>query len=143
MEHISLKEMIMGSKALDIGITPLHIEIALHYFRYQDSDAIAYIGHDSVAAEQVCHEFADAGLLEIADDNKHWKATDGLRQYVESICRVSLPNNAYMRPDMVSHLDAILNGRNRRIGDETIKTRNAKIANVMNEYVTDYPLAKS
>ena len=134
----------MGSKALDSGITPLHIEIALHYFKFksQNSDAIAYTGRDSDAVAQICLEFADAGLLEIADDNKHWKATDGMRQYVESICRVSLPENVCMRPDMISHLDAILNGRNRHVGEETIKTRNAKITNVMDEYVKDSPLAR-
>ena len=132
----------MGSKALDSGITPLHIEIALHYFKSQYSDVIAYTGRDSDAVAQICHEFADAGLLEIADDNKHWKATDGMRQYVESICRVPLPKDVCMRPDMISHLDAILNGRNRRVGEETIKTRNAKITNVMDEYVKDSPLAR-
>jgi len=132
----------MGSKALDSGITPLHIEIALHYFKSQNSDAIAFTGRDSDAVAQICHEFADAGLLEIADDNKHWKATDGMRQYVESICRVPLPKDVCMRPDMISHLDAILNGRNRRVGEETIKTRNAKITNVMDEYVKDSPLAR-
>lgn len=132
----------MGSKVLDSGITPLHIEIALHYFKSQNPDAIAYTGRDSDAVAQICHEFADAGLLEIADDNKHWKATDGMRQYIESICRVSLPKDVCMRPDMISHLDAILNGRNSRVGEETIKTRNARIANVMDEYVKDSPLAR-
>ena len=132
----------MGSKTLGSEITPLHIEIALHYFKSRDSGAIAYTGRDSDAVAQVCHEFADAGLLEIADDNKHWKATDVMRQYVDSLCGVSLPGNAGTRPDMISHLDAILNGRNRRIGEETIKTRNAKITNVMDEYVKDSPLAR-
>lgn len=132
----------MGSKTLDSGITPLHIEIALYYFKSQGSDAIAFSGRDSDAVSRICHEFADAGLLESADDDKHWRATERMRQYVESICRVSLPENVCMRPDMISHLDAILNGRNGRIGEETIKTRNAKITNVINEYVTDSPLAR-
>ena len=43
---------------------------------------------------------------------------------------------------MISHLDAILNGRNRHVGEETIKTRNAKITNVMDEYVKNSPLAR-
>ena len=107
----------MGSKALDSGITPLHIEIALHYFKSQNPDAIAYTGRDSDAVAQICHEFADAGLLEIADDNKHWKATDGMRQYVESICRVSLPENVCMPRDMISHLDAFLNGSGVIVGE--------------------------
>lgn len=50
--------------------------------------------------------------------------------------------NASMQPNMISHLDAILNGRNRRIGEDTIKTRNAKITSVMNEYVVDSPLTR-
>lgn len=134
----------MGSKTLESGITPLHIEIALHYFKFksQGSDAIAYSGRNSDAVTRICDEFANAGLLERTDDNKHWKATDRMRQYVESICRVSLPENVCMRPDMISHLDAILNGRNRRIGEDTVKTRNTKITNVMNEYVADSPLAR-
>ena len=132
----------MGSKALDSGITPLHIELALHYFKSQGSDAIEYTGCDSDVIVRICHEFAEAGLLEIADDNKHWKATDGMRQYVESICRVSLPKNVCTRPDMIPHLDAILNGRNKRIGDDTVKTRNTKITNVMNEYIAASPLAR-
>jgi len=59
-----------------------------------------------------------------------------------SICRVSLPKNVCTRPDMIPHLDAILNGRNKRIGDDTVKTRNIKITNVMNEYIAASPLAR-
>jgi len=43
---------------------------------------------------------------------------------------------------MIPHLDAILNGRNKRIGDDTVKTRNTKITNVMNEYIAASPLAR-
>jgi hypothetical protein len=43
---------------------------------------------NSGASELIHREFADAGLLEIAGDNKHWKATDRMRQYVEALCRV-------------------------------------------------------
>lgn len=134
----------MGSKALASGMTPLHIEIALHYFNFnaQDLDPVAYPVCGSDAAALICHELAAAGLLEMTDSRKHWKATDGMRQYVESICGVSLPKNAGVRPDMISHLDTILNGKNRRIGEDTVKTRNTKITNVMNEYVTASPLAR-
>ncbi|EKD99196.1 MAG: hypothetical protein ACD_23C00085G0002, partial [uncultured bacterium] len=142
MECSLPKEMIMGSKAIVSGITPLHIEIALHYFKSQGADASAYTGRDGDAVALICHEFAEAGLLEMTSDQKHWKATDTMRRYVESVCSVPLPKNARIQPDMVSHLDTILNGRNSRIGDDTIQTRNTKITNVMNEYVTAAPLAR-
>jgi len=132
----------MGSKTVVGGITPLHIEIALHYFKSQGADAGAYTGRDGDAVALVCHELAEAGLLEFTGGSEQWKATDAMRLYVESICSVSLPKKAYMQPDMVSRLDTILNGRNSRIGDDTIKTRNTKITNVINEYVTSAPLAR-
>lgn len=122
----------MGSKVLGGEITPLHIEIALHYLDLQDSGSVAYAVRDSAAADQVHHEFADAGLLEFADDGKHWRATDGMRLYIESLCRVPLPvKQAGMPPDMVSHLDSILNKGNGSPGEDTINT---KIAAVMDEY---------
>jgi hypothetical protein len=136
------KEIIMGSKTVVGGITPLHIEIALHYFKSQGADAGAYTGRDGDAVALICHELAEAGLLEFTGGSEQWKATDAMRLYVESICSVPLPKKACMQPDMVSHLDTILNGRNSRIGDDTIKTRNTKITNVMNEYVTSAPLAR-
>ena len=132
----------MGSKAVVSGITPLHVEIALHYFKSQGADTSAYTGREGDAVALICHEFAEAGLLEITGNRNHWKATDAMRLYVESICSVPLPKNARIQPDMVSHLDTILNGRNSRIGDDTIKTRNSKITHVMNEYVASAPLAR-
>ena len=132
----------MGSKTVVGGITPLHIEIALHYFKSLGADAGAYTGRDGDAVALICHELAEAGLLEFTGGSEQWKATDAMRLYVESICSVPLPKKACMQPDMVSHLDTILNGRNSRIGDDTIKTRNTKITNVMNEYVTSAPLAR-
>ncbi|MDP4027542.1 MAG: hypothetical protein Q8P42_01035 [Gallionella sp.] len=132
----------MGSKTVVGGITPLHIEIALHYFKSQGADAGAYTGRDGDAVALVCHELSEAGLLEVTGNRNHWKATDAMRRYVESICSVPLPKEACRQPDMVSRLDTILNGKNSRIGDDTIKTRNTKITNVMNEYVTSAPLAR-
>lgn len=51
------KEMIMGSKALDGGVTPLHVAIALRYFRSQDYDAIAYTGRASDARTKSIYIF--------------------------------------------------------------------------------------
>lgn len=130
----------MGSKVLSGGITPLHIGISLHYFNSQDSGAVAYKGLNSDAAVQVHHELADAGLLEFAGKDKRWKATDRMRQYVESLCRVPLPIKQEERPsDIISHLDTFLNNKNGTVGDNTINT---KIAAVMDEYVTIAPQAK-
>ena len=133
----------MTSDTPEGGMTPLHIEIALHYCKSQDSEVAAYIGRDSDATAQIHREFADAGLLEIAGDNKHWKATERMHLYVEALCRVPLPiNQPGMPPDRISQPEAIQKEKNKNIGDETINTRNQKIASVMDEYLATTPQAK-
>ena len=127
----------MGSKALDGKITPLHIEIALQYFKSKDSKAVAYTRRDGDTPAQIRNELADAGLLEIADDNKTWKATDGMRLYIESLCMVQLPK--LPGTNMSSHLESVLNKKSRRMGDDTVTIHDEKIAAVMNEYAAGAP----
>lgn len=129
----------MGSKALDGVITPLHIEIALQYFKSRNSKAVAYARRDSDIPTQIRHELADAGLLEMTDDNKQWKATDEMRQYIEALCRVPLPRLSEMHHDMISHLETVLNRKSRRMGDDTVNIHDEKIAAVMDEYMTVTP----
>lgn len=133
----------MGRNASGVGMTPLHIEIALHYSKPQDSAGVAYTGRDSDATAQIHREFAEAGLLEIAGDNKYWKATDRLRQYVEALCRVPLPNNIHgMQPDRISPLDALQEKGHKFTGEETINTHNSKIAAAMDEYLANTPQSR-
>ena len=64
----------MGRNAPGVAKTPLHIEIALHYSKSEDSADVAYAGRDSDATAQVHREFADAGLLDVARDSKRQDA---------------------------------------------------------------------
>lgn len=131
----------MESNALGGGMTPLHIEVALHYYKSRDTEVVAYTGRDIDATARFHREFLDAGLLEIAGDNKHWKATDKLRLYLEALCNVPLPaEQPVMSADENSPYAAILQEKN--IGDTTVKTRNAKIATVMDKYLAVTSRAK-
>ncbi len=133
----------MASDTTGDGMTPLHIEIALHYSKSRDSDAAAYTGRDSDAAAQIHREFADAGLLEIAGDNKRWKVTERMRLYVEALCAVPLPvKQQGIQREGIPQPDARPKNRNKNIGDETINTRNQKIAAVMDEYAATTPKTK-
>ena len=133
----------MGSKSPVVVMTPLHIEIALHYSRSKSSEVTAYVGRDSDATARIHRQFADAGLLEFAGDSKHWKATELMRRYVENLCRVSLPSNhPGVNNDGIAQLEAVMNERNKDIGEATINTRNYVIAAVMDEYWASTPLAK-
>lgn len=122
-------------------MTPLHIEVALHYYKFRDAGVVAYTGCDIDTTVRIHREFLDAGLLEIAGDNNHWKATEKLSLYIEALCNVPLPaEQPVMSADENSPYAAILQEKN--IGDATVKTRNAKIATVVDKYLTVTPLAK-
>jgi len=122
-------------------MTPLHIEIALHYFKSRGSKVAAFTGRDSDAAARIHREFLGAGLLEIAGDNRHWKGTDKLRLYVEALCDVPLPTaQSVHSADDHAPYAAILKEKN--IGDTTVRTRNAKISTVVDRYRSLTPLAK-
>ncbi|MGA7749227.1 MAG: hypothetical protein WCA63_03690 [Gallionella sp.] len=133
----------MGNKNIGSGITLLHIEIALHYSKSQNSELVSYDGRDSSAAAQIHREFADAGLLEISGDHKHWKAIDRMRIYLETLCKVLLPaNQTGKAPDRISQPDATLKRSDKFIGDDTINTRNLKIAAAMDEYLAFTPQSR-
>jgi hypothetical protein len=69
-------------------MTPLHIEIALHYYKSKNCRAVVNTSRAAIA--RIHDEFLEAGLLEVAGDNNHWKATEKLRLYVDALCNVPL-----------------------------------------------------
>ena len=100
-------------------MTPLHIEIALHYYKSRNTRAVVYTGRDTEAIARIHHEFLEAGLLAIAGENNRWKATEKLRLYIETLCSVPLADG---QPVNSSHEDSpyavILQANN--IGDTTV-----------------------
>ncbi len=126
----------MGSNPAGSTVTPLHIEIALHYFKYRDSTSLTYAGNNGELAEKIHREFIDAGLLEATSNNRLWKATNRLRQYIEILCKTPLSINEPKAPsDKNYQLDNLMRRSNKFIGEETINTRNSIIAAAMNEYL--------
>lgn len=122
-------------------MTPLHIEIALHYYKSRNTRAAIYTGRDTEAIARIHDEFLEAGLLAIAGENNRWKATEKLRLYIEALCNAPLAGGRPVNsPDEDSPYAAILQANN--IGDTTVRTRNERIAMVVNKYLTVTPLAK-
>jgi hypothetical protein len=121
-------------------MTPLHIAIALHYYEPRDGGVVFHSVRDAEAAARIHRDFIDAGLLELAGDNNHLKATDKLRLYIEEICKVPHPDEQPLlsADEHYSYADIV---QEKNIGDATIKTRNAIIARVVDKYRADTPLA--
>lgn len=122
-------------------MTPLHIEIALYYFKSRGSKTAAFTGRDIDAVARIHQEFLGAGLLENAGDNRHWKGTDKLRLYVEALCDVPVPatQSVHSSEDIAQYASIL---RDSDIGDTTVRTRNAIISTVLDKYRTVTPLAK-
>jgi hypothetical protein len=128
----------MENKVSGDVMTPLHIEVALHYFKSLDSSDTAYTGSDAGTTARIHRELIDAGLLEATGNNKHYKATAGLRSYMKSLCGVPLP----AKESGISQLDAKQNEGGKYIGMETVGTRSSKIAALMEEYKSMAPKSK-
>ena len=129
----------MDNKTSGGDATPLHIEIALHYSKPHNSEPAAFKGHDSNAMAQVHREFAAAGLLEVAEDKRRWKATARMRLYLEELCKVPLPAKQNVN---ISQPGSKAETGKGFIGNETINTRNTKIATAMDEYLASTPQSR-
>ena len=74
-------------------MTPLHIQIALHYFTRNEPYAMREPAHaNSDATRRYTKELVDAGLL-VPDTNEAsgYQRSGKLRQYVEDLLAVQLP----------------------------------------------------
>lgn len=84
--------------------SPLEISIALHYWTTPGDYSAEDPDHRlSPAVQSALHGFVEAGLLERrtepTDRGSRFKATDGLRVWIEALCAVPLPVRIWIVPD--------------------------------------------
>ena len=82
-------------------MTPLEIEILLHYYYSRDYD---YTNLCSPAVREACERFVELGLLEEINScstplkNKYIGNIDALEPYVKALCSVKLPVQTWVIP---------------------------------------------
>jgi hypothetical protein len=77
-------------------MTPLEIEILLHYHRDIDEPA----NLDAPAVKEALNKFVRAGILGLREDGTHWAVSTALELYIDAVCAVPLPVRVWQLNDV-------------------------------------------
>jgi hypothetical protein len=79
-------------------VSPLYIEIALHYHIHSDDFPI--LRRESCAGRAAINKMVGAGLLAHRDTGaRTYEPTEGLRVWIEALCATPFPERRWVMPE--------------------------------------------
>jgi hypothetical protein len=77
-------------------VTPLMVEIALHYYVNSVTD---FPRLNAPAVQLAMSVFMEHGLLEECDDGPQYQGTEGLTTWINALCSVPFPVQQWVIPE--------------------------------------------